>query len=89
MSDDTFAKRWNEIMAKKHEEERIAKEFMENAHIIYDEPSKWEICGNFPTGYAMCDILEKEGKWLKFRAPSGREGWAVQALGHYCEREKR
>lgn len=47
-----------------------------------------EICGRFPSGYAMCDIIGEDGEWLNFRAPDGREGWARPALGHYCERDR-
>lgn len=51
-------------------------------------PHEREICGRFPSGYAMCQIVEMEGEWLKFVAPDGREGWAKPALGTYCERDK-
>lgn len=49
---------------------------------------KREICGNFPGGYAMCDIIDQDDEWLKFRDKNGREGWARPALGTYCERDK-
>lgn len=51
-------------------------------------PHDREICGRFPSGYAMCQIIEMDGEWLKFVAPDGRKGWAKPALGTYCERDK-
>jgi hypothetical protein len=47
-----------------------------------------EICGNFPSGYQMCTIIDADGDWLKFRTKDGREAWAKHNLGHCCERER-
>lgn len=79
----SFEDLWASLTEKMRAADAARREGLNAFH-----PHDREICGRFPSGYAMCRIVEKDGEWLRFIAPDGREGWAKPALGTYCERDK-